>query len=100
MAKKERDPIGVQAALAEVSKLTAAYEKYFGDDVAFRPDDMTEEDIDAIIAAEEDLAKMIDPLILAYKTYQERKLIAEKKAKFCSVLIGRIMTTMKLELYE
>lgn len=100
MAKKERDPIGVQAALAEVSKLTAAYEQYFWEDASFNPADMTDADIDAIIAAEQDLGKMIDPLILAYKIYQERKSTAEKKAKFCTVLIGRIMTTMGIKEYE
>lgn len=88
---KQKEPIGIDAAMKEVSKLIDAYQHYFWEEAAFNPDGMTDEDIDAIIQSEQDMGEMIASLITAYKVYNERKKIAEKSAKFCTKLTAKIL---------
>jgi len=100
IVKKGKEPIGPEAALKEVGKLLNAYDSFFWEEAAFNPDTMTDEDIESIIASEEDMGTMLNTLILAQKVYWSRKLRAEKNAKFCTKLMAKIMKTLDEKEWE
>lgn len=59
--------------------------------------EITDEQIDAIIGTESDMWNMISALILMKKTQANRRLIAEKEEEKCMVFIKRLMKKLKVE---
>ena len=55
--------------MIEIQKLIDAYDNYFGEGEVINPEKLTDEQIDEIIGLETDMAKAMDALILAKKTF-------------------------------
>ena len=74
------------------------YDQFFWEE--FDIDNATEEQIEEIIASEEELWKWLDSLILAYKINNTRKKKFEKREKLLKTLISWFMRRLEIEKYE
>ena len=59
--------------------------------------EISDEQIDALIWTESDMWNMISALILMKKTHANRRLIAEKEEEKCMIFVKRLMKKLKVE---
>lgn len=82
----------------DFKEILRQYDMFFGENVDL--DDLSEEEIEEIIVAQENLGKALDSLILVFQINKQRKKKYEKRENALKKLISWCMRRMEVESYE